>query len=73
MIAVEVQSEVEVQAEAVTSNTSEEAQQSLALDTAAQKKASTKDESDVSTDEKPARPRRPRGRPPKKTTPPAAE
>ncbi|MEG2267570.1 MAG: ribonuclease E/G, partial [Acinetobacter sp.] len=70
---VEAQPEVEVQSEAPSSNQSEETQQSLALDTAPKEKASNKDEPEVSTDEKPARPRRPRGRPPKKTTPPTAE
>ncbi|AWL30140.1 Rne/Rng family ribonuclease [Acinetobacter defluvii] len=57
-------------------------QQDLALETESStlvEKTSKKAESDVDTDaekadgEKPARPRRPRGRPPKKTTPPTAE
>ena len=50
-------------------------QQSLALDTTAEvgidEDAQKAD--NVATDEKPARPRRPRGRPPKKATPPADE
>lgn len=56
------------------------AQQDLALETQDStpvEKTSKKAESDVEAEkadgEKPARPRRPRGRPPKKTTPPATE
>ena len=50
----------------------EKPQQSLALDAEVIDEASN--EADlVSTDDKPARPRRPRGRPPKKATPPTAE
>lgn len=56
------------------------AQQDLALDTATStpvektsKKAETNADADKADGEKPARPRRPRGRPPKKATPPAAE
>ena len=49
-------------------------QQSLALDSSetVNDEASENAET-ISTDDKPARPRRPRGRPPKKSTPPAAE
>ena len=52
------------------------AQQTLALDVDSNAKSeseSTETKADKATDEKPARPRRPRGRPPKKATPPATE
>jgi len=50
-------------------------QQSLALDTTAEAAVDedAQKADNVATDEKPARPRRPRGRPPKKATPPADE
>ena len=47
-----------------------EAQQTLALQ-AAKEESQDGDSTEVDTDEKPARPRRPRGRPPKKVTPTA--
>ncbi len=76
-VTVEETAVVTVETEVVKDTTEipvEKPQQSLALEAAESVKDEVSKEADLNaTDEKPARPRRPRGRPPKKATPPTAE